>query len=204
MTRPLTVIKVGGSLLDWADLPHQLVALLAHPTIAPTRPLVIAGGGAMVDVIRHLDAIHRFGEATAHALALQTLDLTARLLARIGRSARLRVVESLRQAADRWAAGEVPVLAPRRELGRLERRSGTPLPQSWNLTSDSIAAQLSVAAGASTLVLLKSADLPPSANRQDAARLALIDPLFPTISQPLQRVLYANLRRPGPLVFQNI
>ena len=54
--------------------------------------------------------------------------------------------------ARRSSAGRVPVLAPSRWL-----READPLPHSWDVTSDSIAAWVAGQAGASTLVLVKAA-----------------------------------------------
>lgn len=199
MSRPIVVVKVGGSLLDLPELPARLDELLAHPALNPSRPLLIAGGGAFVDVLRRLDAIHLFGDSTAHALALHALDVNARVLARIGRASRFRVVESLETAARRWAEGDVPVLAPRLELARADRAAPSRLPETWDVTSDTIAARLAARAGSDTLILLKSVGPPPGTTRADASALGLVDPHFAAAAGPLRHVLCANLRAAGPL-----
>jgi aspartokinase-like uncharacterized kinase len=70
------------------------------------------------------------------------------------------------------------------------------LPPSWDVTSDSIAARVAHLLRARELVLLKSAPLPPRVDRDEAARLGLVDPAFPEISSRLARVFYVNLREP--------
>jgi aspartokinase-like uncharacterized kinase len=202
MSRPIVVVKVGGSLLDLPELPARLGEVLAHPDLAPCRTLLVPGGGAFVDVLRRLDAVHGFGDPTAHALAVHALDFNARVLARIGRASRLRVVESLETAARRWAEGDVPVLAPRLELARMDRTAETRLPETWDVTSDTIAARLAARAGSDTLVLLKSVNPPPEATRADASTLGLVDPHFAAAARPLPRVLCANLRAAGPLALR--
>ena len=52
MTRPtLAVLKVGGSLFDWPELPLRLAAYLgSRRALDPfERPVLIAGGGPAVD-----------------------------------------------------------------------------------------------------------------------------------------------------------
>ncbi len=85
MRPSLAVIKVGGSLLDWPELPGRLTAFLdGRRTSKPAeRSALIAGGGPAADLIRTLDRIHGLGDQTAHLLALHALDLTAILLAAI-------------------------------------------------------------------------------------------------------------------------
>jgi aspartokinase-like uncharacterized kinase len=194
MSRPIVVLKVGGSLFDWPGLPAALATLLSHHEIAAARPLLIAGGGRFSDELGRLDAIHWLGDPTAHALALHVLDFTARLLARFARPAPVRVVESLQAAARPWSEGTIPVLAPRLELARDDRDAAAALPRSWSVTGDSIAARIAVRAEARRLVLLKSVDLPADATRGVAARLGLVDPYFPEAAAPLARVSWANLR----------
>ena len=64
-------------------------------------------------------------------------------------------------------------------------------------TTDSIAARVADHLGAAELALLKSADLPPGTDRTSAARLGLVDPLFPLVARGLGCVTYRNLRDPS-------
>ncbi len=69
MTRSsLTVIKVGGSLFDWPDLPSRLMEFLGGREAVDRheRIVLIAGGGAAADMVRGLDNMHRLGDETAH------------------------------------------------------------------------------------------------------------------------------------------
>ncbi len=195
MTRPtLAVVKVGGSLFDWPDLPFRLTAYLgARRAIHPTeRTVLIAGGGPAADWIRTLDRIHRLGDEAAHGLALHALDLTAVVLVRL--VAGSIVCDCLEMLPAAWDSQSIPILAPRKVLLEIDRDSPDPLPATWQVTSDAIAARIAVFLEASSLVLLKSAPLPQDATRQDAARLELVDPVFASVARSIPRVEYVNLR----------
>src|SRR6185436_10713035 len=101
----------------------------------------VPGGGDVVDVVRKLDAIHGLGEEASHQLALVGMELAGVFLKRL--------------------LGKRPRIAfPEFELGDL--------PHSWEVTSDSIAAQTAVVYGAERLVLLKSVDVPAGTSWVDA------------------------------------
>jgi aspartokinase-like uncharacterized kinase len=201
MTRPI-VIKVGGSLFDWSELPRHLGALLdAHRDRAASRRLILlAGGGRAADFVRALDRTFALGDLPAHRLALRSLDLTAHVLAALVPG--LDVINDVGNLDLVWKQDRIPVLAPRRFLKECDGAATDPLPASWDVTSDAIAARVAVYLGAAELVLLKSAPLPPGTDRRAAADLGLVDPLFPDVSRDLGRVLYVNLRenQPEPLL----
>jgi aspartokinase-like uncharacterized kinase len=188
------VIKVGGSLLDWPGLPARLAEVLA----GQTRPVVlIVGGGRAADWVRDLDRWHGLGEEPAHALALHALDLTAHLLAALVPG--LEVVPGIDVLGAVWRSDRLPILAPRTFLEEEDRLAPDPLPRSWAVTSDSIAARVAVRLDAEELLLLKSAPLPPGTGRAEAARLGLVDPTFPAVARGLGCVLYLNLRHPAAI-----
>ena len=195
VARPSAVVKIGGSLLDWPLLPGRLSAYLAGR--ATERLVLVVGGGRAADWVRDLDQVHDFPPARSHALALRALDLTARTLASL--LPNLEVVDDPGAIGECWATGTLPVLAPRRFLDRLEREARDPLPHSWDVTSDAIAARLAVELRAPEVALLKSAPLPTGADRAEAARLGLVDLAFRDAAKSLPVVTYVNLRddRPG-------
>jgi 5-(aminomethyl)-3-furanmethanol phosphate kinase len=203
MRPSLTVIKVGGSLLDWPGLPGRLTEFLdGRRTSKPAERLaLIAGGGPAADLIRTLDRIHGLGDQTAHVLALHALDLTAIVLAAIVPGS--QAVDRIEALTGAWDAGVVPILAPRPFLSVIDQPgSGSgldPLPASWDVTSDSIAARIAVYLEADALIMLKSASLPPGASRDidTAARLGFVDPTFPAAARAMPRVAYLNLREPA-------
>src|SRR5260370_42090696 len=78
MSVALTVVKVGGSLYDLADLQSRLRAWLAERV--GERVLLVPGGGATADAVREFDNRHGLGEEKAHWLALRALALNASFL----------------------------------------------------------------------------------------------------------------------------
>ncbi|HEV3162986.1 MAG TPA: uridylate kinase [Isosphaeraceae bacterium] len=190
----LVVVKVGGSLLGWNLFPERLADFLSRRR--SERLVLIMGGGPAADLIRDLDRCHGLGETASHALALRALDLTAYVLADLLRG--VRVVRATEALDAVWREGHTPILAPSLFLELDDRTSADPLPHTWEITSDSIAARLATHLGAAELVLLKSAPLPAGTDRAEAARLGLVDAAFPASARALDRVTYVNLREiPG-------
>jgi aspartokinase-like uncharacterized kinase len=191
----VSVVKVGGSLFDWPELPARWTRFLQTRSaeIGEERTVLIAGGGPAADLVRLVDRVHGLGDECAHRLALHALDLTAKLLANVLNEEYV-VVDSLSAVPAIWREGCVPVLAPRRFMTEIDRKRPDPLPESWDVTSDAISARVAAHLQADCLVLIKSAPLPPGASRRDAAALGLVDPIFPRVTQTLSRVEYVNLR----------
>jgi aspartokinase-like uncharacterized kinase len=141
------VVKVGGALLAH---PGHIDAVLAalDEAAGASRLLIVPGGGPFADAVRDVD--RRFGltDDAAHWMAVLAMDQYAHLLA-----SRLSVATLAWNPTDIAATlgrRRLPVLAPSRWL-----READPLPHSWDVTSDSIAAWVAGAVGAARLVLVK-------------------------------------------------
>jgi probable H4MPT-linked C1 transfer pathway protein len=145
------VVKLGGGVLAHAG--HFDAALAAIGAAAGDRRLlVVPGGGLFADAVRQVDRRLRLSDDAAHWMAVLAMDQYAHLVtARLAGSV---LVTEKREIATAHEAGLVPVLAPSRWL-----READPLPHSWDVTSDSIAAWVAGAVGARRLVLIK----PPNA-----------------------------------------
>lgn len=195
----LAVIKVGGSLLGWPELPSRLEAWLENDerdVRSPRRRILIAGGGALADVIRSMDQVHGLGEGRSHDLAIRAMDVTAALLAALLPGTRL--VSGREEIEAAWWERATPVLAPRSFLEEAESRSPDPLPASWDVTSDSIAARVAWHLGAARLVLLKSARMGNETSLDGLVRAGLVDPLFPMAAASLPRVELVGMRDSPP------
>ena len=143
-----TVVKVGGGLLAHdAELAAVVSALDGS-----SRTLIVPGGGPFADAVRDAYARGAMDDDAAHWMAVLAMDQYAELLA--SRMSRGCVVTTLRGACQAASSGQVPILAPSRWL-----READPLPHSWDVTSDSIAAWIAGQVGARRLVLVK----PPGA-----------------------------------------
>lgn len=190
------VVKVGGSLYDLPDLGARLRTWLA--TLGTRRVLLIPGGGAAVDLVRHAAATGSLDETTCHWLALSALQFTGKLLA-----ARLQngmFLEDLAQREAAWQQSWLPVLDVHR-FATQDERTGDALPHSWAATSDSFAARIALVANISHLFILKSCALPADCTWPEAARQGIVDPLFPRLMAQAGARLCAtvvNLREAAP------
>jgi len=141
------VVKIGGGVL--VDIEAYDGVLAAVAAAARARRLVIVpGGGPFADAVRSVDRQMALPESAAHWMAVLAMDQHAHLIAaRIGDAALVDRPPAIAAAID---AGRVAVLAPSRWL-----READPLPHSWEVTSDSIAAWIAGRLGARRLVLVK-------------------------------------------------
>jgi len=187
------VFKLGGSLLAHTDWPRLVTNLLQSLLQRPL--LVIVGGGAVVEGLRAIDAAAPQPPGVMHALAIDAMGLTARLVAR---ALGLPLVEALPQGSltlGRLAASTEPrcrVLDVPAWLASSERAAS--LPVGWHVTSDSIAAHAATLCN-SDLVLAKSLPPPPCpANRSELAWLATagwVDQYFQEAAVPLASIGWA-------------
>lgn len=150
------VIKVGGSLLSLPDLPLRLRAMFE--AVSADRLILLAGGGSAADLVRQWDAIHKLGSETAHWLAIDSMTLTAMLLAKILPETEL--VTSRRLVTDHDQRGRIVILQPREILAELQSGTDGQLPVGWDCTSDSIAGWIALQLQADAMLLAKSVDAP--------------------------------------------
>lgn len=184
------VIKVGGSLFDLPDLATRLSRLLYE--MENRQPLIICGGGAAADLVRDWDKTYHLGAETAHWLAIQALMLNEQLLAELLPAA--RVISTQQEAIAVWKENGIPILCSYTCLKQTSETEIPPLPASWDVTSDSIAAWVSLAWSAEELLLLKSVDLPTGMPLRELSLKGFIDAYFPTFSESLPRLTWCNLR----------
>jgi 5-(aminomethyl)-3-furanmethanol phosphate kinase len=144
--RPDAVLKVGGSLCRQPRQVRHLIATLG--TLAAARTLVVVpGGGLFAEEVRRADRRFGLDPSASHWMAILAMDQTAYVLTQFARGA---VV--VRRPQD-LRPGRLNVLAPSAWLLEAD-----PLPHSWSVTSDSIAAWVARVLRARRLVLLKSVD----------------------------------------------
>jgi aspartokinase-like uncharacterized kinase len=143
------VLKIGGSLgrgKVLVELCQEIGQLGKRFTL-----LVVPGGGDFADLVRHYDQRYRLSQTTAHRMALSAMDQYGCLLGDLIPSSIL--VEDLLMAHKAAKDGQVPILLPSGLVIKAD-----PLPHSWQVTSDSIAAWVAGMARASKLILLKDVD----------------------------------------------
>jgi uncharacterized hydantoinase/oxoprolinase family protein/aspartokinase-like uncharacterized kinase len=146
-----TVIKLGGGLLAHPDdFAHALdeITQIARGE----RVVIVPGGGPFADAVRTVDRTTGLSDDAAHWMAILGMDQYAHLVtSRLPDAVLITRADEITPVLE---AGRIPVLAPFEWLRRRD-----PLPHSWEVTSDSIAAWVAGELGASRLVLVK----PPGA-----------------------------------------
>jgi 5-(aminomethyl)-3-furanmethanol phosphate kinase len=147
----LTVVKVGGGLAGEAGDGALRTLCGAIGDAGARHPLlVVPGGGGFADAVREHDSRFALRAATAHRMAILAMEQFGWLLCDlIPNGVPCTDLASARAAAAR---GETPVLLPAALLAL------DPLPTSWAVTSDSIAAWVAGAGHADRLVLVKPVD----------------------------------------------
>ncbi|HXV43136.1 MAG TPA: aspartate kinase [Anaerolineae bacterium] len=141
------LIKVGGSLYVQAELRANVTAWAT--LAAERRLLILPGGGPFANGVRLADAQFGLSDSTAHWMAILAMDQYGYLLADLAPGAVL--VHDLAAAMQVVTNGRLAILAPFTLLRQID-----PLPHTWQVTSDSIAAWLAGYAGIRRLVLLKA------------------------------------------------
>ena len=149
-----TVVKIGGGLLAHDGCLDAVLSAIAD--IARDEPLLIVpGGGPFADAVRDQDARLTLTDDAAHWMAVLGMEQYAHLIAsRMHGGVLVSDAEGTLTAIN---AGRIPVLAPYAWLRRED-----PLPHSWQVTSDSIAAWIAATLAARRLVLVK----PPGSGQQ--------------------------------------
>jgi aspartokinase-like uncharacterized kinase len=196
---PSAVVKLGGSLLTLPDLAARLhdVVRLLHPL----KVLIVVGGGAAADEIRRLDGICGLSATQAHWDAIAAMTLNANALSRVCGS--LPVVSSRVAAAAAWRQHDAVLLNTNVFLREEHAQHARSLPESWNVSSDSIAAFVALHWPTEQLVFCKSCDL-MSPNIGHLCQEGLLDQWFPNLASLLQhtgvQLRWLNLRDALPHV----
>lgn len=190
------VFKVGGSLFDLSDLTVRLerTRSLRDDSIC----LLVPGGGTATECIREWDDTFALGEEVSHRLAMRSLDVTTDLLGELLPNS--VICETLDSITTAGHSNGYSIIRPRCVLAEAEQQSHIPLPHSWGVSSDSIAAWVALQFGIEELILVKSAPMPPSEFNKGvlaaghAAQAGIVDQCFPDLASGLPRVTWCNLR----------
>lgn len=162
--KPHLVAKLGGSLWAAPALKAWLEALRAFPH----RLTIVPGGGPFADAVRNAQPAMGLSDEAAHRMALLAMEQYAIALGDLEPT--LVAVTDPAEGAAAHRRGAVALWRP------VAMTQAAPhIPQSWELTSDSLAAWYARETGADALLLVKSVDVSPG---QDVAAQGVVDPLF--------------------------
>lgn len=164
------VVKLGGSLQCRSNLRALCVSL--DRSLRGMSSIVIPGGGLLADGVRNLDKLHSLDPGTAHGMALLAVDQYGLMIGSF--LPRGITVKSEEEAAAACQGGALPVLLPSSLVMK-----ENPLPESWDVTSDSIACWAARRFGAKSIKILKD-DLPKGAmTAEEFAEQGWLDKAFP-------------------------
>ncbi|HEX4129506.1 MAG TPA: hypothetical protein VHZ24_05645 [Pirellulales bacterium] len=182
------VIRLGGSLLDLPNVVPRLLRWSAQQAIAGGA--IVVGGGAAVDRLRERHEALELDNSTAHWMCVAAMAVNARRIATV-----LGVPLTGIAPIDNEAFVDgLCVLDPWRVLWEEEPRLvAERLPESWDVTSDSIAARVAELLGIEELALLKSRLPEPGWTLADAVEAGYVDRFFPWAARRL-RVRCVDLR----------
>ncbi|MES2636191.1 MAG: uridylate kinase [Pseudomonadota bacterium] len=154
--RPIWIVKIGGSLLGSHELERWL-AIFAK--FSDGNIIIVPGGGVFADAVRDAQKLSKISDACAHRLAVLAMDQYGLLLANM--NPLLATARTQLEIDERtWQHRGIVWLPSHMVL------SDDSIPQSWNVTSDSIAAWLAQKLNAQHLILVKS-------DKPDTAELSL-------------------------------
>ncbi len=175
----MRVIKLGGSLAGSEELPCWLRACVAA---GGGSTVLVPGGGRWADEVRDAQLREGFDDAMAHRLALRAMECYGRhLVAMQPGLVPAAGMEAMRLALSQ---GRVPVWMPHDMVV-----AEPAIPQSWEMTSDSLAAWLAGLLAAEELVLVKSLDaIDAQATVAQMAERGWVDPCFPRYAEGCRRV----------------
>ncbi len=182
--RGIEIVKLGGSLMGSGGVHPGLRPLLAALARAGAPLVVVGGGGALADAVRALQPRLGLSERAAHEMAILAMEQTAVALADL--------------APDLVPAADAAAIAAAHAAGRaaLWRPAAlalaAPVPASWEVTSDSLAAWLAVRLGAARLTLVKAARVElPEGPAEDWAAAGLVDTYLPVVTRDFAGTLRA-------------
>ena len=143
------VLKVGGSLIEHPTELKVLCKTLS--SLAKThKMLIVPGGGVFADVVRKLDEEWDLSDTTSHKMAVLAMDQFGLFLSDITPNSQVCYsLEDVRSAEY----GSLPILLPSQYVFCED-----PLENSWDATSDSIAAHIAGVLNAEKLVLITDVD----------------------------------------------
>jgi aspartokinase-like uncharacterized kinase len=164
-------VKLGGGVVRSPELPAWLDVIAANP-----RPIVIVpGGGALADEVRAAQAELGFGDGAAHRMALLAMDQLAWAVAALRPG--FEVGDTEEALRNTLAQSRVAVWAPYSLVAdRLD------IPQSWTVTSDSLALWLASRLGAACCYVIKSIQRRRTEfTAEQLARDGVVDETFPAM-----------------------
>ena len=193
------LVKVGGSLVALPDLAERILSLLK--LLNGRKLLFIIGGGAAADEIRRLDECCGLLPGRAHWDAIHAMTFNSKLLSRVLEF--LPVVSNKHQAVMAWQDHSAIMLDSRTFLREAYGGFSRRLPESWDVTSDSIAVSVALDWPCDQVLFCKSCP-PVSLQLADVCNAGQLDAympkLLPAIQEANVQLNWLNLRADADVI----
>ncbi|WP_347989380.1 uridylate kinase [Methylomonas sp. AM2-LC] len=167
----MRIIKLGGSLLSSQVLP----ACLDYVAELPGQTLLVPGGGIFADQVRSLQSVYQFNDISAHRMAVLAMQQMALLFN--GLKPNFSIYNSI-YAPCNWQG----VAVWSANIKELDTEGIT---NSWDITSDSLAAWLAYYLHASALIVVKAASIDPTASTLQLQQQGIVDAGFNQFAKQL-------------------
>ncbi len=183
------VVKIGGSLNRDPLLP-QWLELLAQ--LGGGRVTLVCGGGGFADEVRRSQAHWRFGDLSAHNMAVLAMTQSAYMAH--GLQPALQLARDKSEIREVLRGGQAALWLPYEWL-----REHGGADTGWDTSSDSIALDLARQLNAERLVVVKSCAVDPCASFAELGEAGVLDRRFAGIAAganfPVDLIHRAELAR---------
>ncbi len=127
------LFKISGRIASEQRVLKNLLELICSFDF---EKAVLPGGSVFADAVRKLQAEAGFSDSIAHWMAIKSMEVYGSMISRLNPV--LTEAHSLSQVRDAWRRGFTPVVMPYKIMLELPKLQEV-LPESWAVTSDSIA-----------------------------------------------------------------
>ena len=159
----MRVVKLGGSLLETGRIFDCLKYILK----SNKQTVVVCGGGDFANQVRQAQKKWHFDDVAAHEMAILAMQQVAVMCQNL--QSEFTVASSVSEIKKHPFVIWSPNIA---ELNAAD------IPATWNITSDSLAAWLTIKLDAYELVLVKSCKIKPETSIIELTEQGIIDKEF--------------------------
>ena len=165
----MQVIKLGGSLAQANTLFNCLDKI--DKKHSQQKTVIVPGGGSFADQVRLVQRQWQIDDSTAHKMAILAMQQMAILIQ--GLKNHWPLAESTTSITEQFKTHNVLIWSP--SIQELETNA---IAESWDITSDSLAAWLANKLSAKQLTLVKSASIDQNLSLQELSQAGVIDKCF--------------------------
>ncbi|HIP17664.1 MAG TPA: hypothetical protein EYG76_05165 [Methanothermococcus okinawensis] len=143
----INIVKIGGSLTYFSESLLNELKSFSNPK---NKIIIIPGGGKFANVVRELDTSVKMRDRTSHKLALLSMDMMGIYFSELSD---IETVNTLYDAKEILKKKNIVILLPSKIV-----LSTDELPNSWEVTSDSVAAYITKLLKLNRLIIVTDVD----------------------------------------------